>query len=341
MKKVFFSLAIISSTIAFSQIQNVISENFNGLTTGNLGTDVTGATAGQNGWYTGNGTVADYQITTVDAAHGKSLRMISGAGAPPATGSNANNRFAWKDITATPTFTNNAIKVEFEFYTGAAAGAGRSQSALFDATNGIVGIAYDYATQTFKGLLRLTPTSGTTAGTAAFYTANLGTQTFAPNTWVKVYYYYNGTDGSYGFGYPGGAYSFGLTQVGTTYTLSPSLVPTEHDFYNVTLDTNTVANSNSYDNLLVTYSTLAQALSTQDVKAATIAFNVYPNPTSDILNIETSDKIKAISIFDMAGRKMDVSVKENSVDVRNLETGSYLINIETAKGTSTEKFIKK
>ena len=341
MKKLILSLAICSSAIVFGQIQTVLSENFNALTTGNLATDVTGATAGQNGWYIANGAPADFQVATVDAAHGKSFTMVSGNGAPPATGSNANNRFAWQDITATPTVGNNAVKVEFEFYTGPASGAGRSQSALFDATNGIVGIAYDYASKTFKGLLRLTPTSGATAGTAAFYTANLGTQTFAANTWVKVYYYYNATDGSFGYGYPGGAYSFGTAQVGTTYTLSPNLVPTEHDFYNITLATNTVANTTSFDNLLVTYSTLAQALSTQDVTAATLSLNIYPNPTSDFLYIKSDEKIKSISVTDMSGRKMNEKLNGNSVDVRSLQTGTYLISIETAAGKSTEKFIKK
>lgn len=343
MKKLLLTLSICASTIAFAQIQTVISENFNALTTGNLATDVTGATAGQNGWYIANGTPADYQVTTIDVAHGKSFTMVSGAGAPPATGANPNNRFAWKDITATPTLSNNVAKAEFDFYTGPATGVGNSRSALFDATNGIVGIAYDYASKTFKGLLRLTPTPTVAVPNpvAAFYTANLGTQTFPANTWVKVSYYYNRTDGSFGFSYPGGSYTFGLAQVGTTYTLSPNLTPTEHDFYNVTLATNTVANSNSFDNLLVTYSTLAQVLSTQDVKAAQLALSIYPNPTSDILNIKTEEKIKNISIFDFSGKKVGVQVKGSEVDVKTLTPGNYIISIETAAGVTTEKFIKK
>lgn len=342
MKKLLLSLMLTSAvTVSFAQVQTVINENFNALNTGNLATDVTGATPGQNGWYIANGTPADYQIATVDAAHGKSLTITSGPGAPIGT-ANANNRFAWTEFTATPTATNNVVKVEFEIFTGPANGEGRSSSSLYDAS-GIVGIAYDYASKTFKGLLRLTPTPTVTVPVpvAAFYTASLGTQTFAANTWVKVYYYYNRTDGTYGWGYPGGAFSFGATQAGTNYTFSPNLTPTEHDFYNVTTEGNTVANVNSFDNLLMTYSTLAQALSTQDVQAAQLALGIYPNPTSDFINIISEDKIKAITVFDMTGKIMDVKFVDKKADVRNLQTGAYIISVETTKGKTTEKFIKK
>ena len=340
MKKLLLSLILTSAvTVSFAQVQTVINENFNALNMGNLATDVTGATPGQNGWYIANGTPADYQIATVDAAHGKSLTITSGPGAPIGT-ANANNRFAWTEFTTTPTATNKVVKVEFEIFTGPATGVGRSSSSLYDAS-GIVGIAYDYASKTFKGLLRLTPTGGATAGVPAFFTANLGTQVFPANTWVKVFYYYNQTDGSFGFGYPGGTYTFGLAQVGTTYTLSPNLVATEHDFYNVTTAGNTVANVNSFDNLLMTYSTLAQALSTQDVQAAQLALGIYPNPTSDFINIISEDKIKTITVFDMTGKIMDVKFADKKADVRNLQTGAYIISVETTKGKTTEKFIKK
>lgn len=43
----------------------------------------------------------------------------------------------------------------------------------------------------------------------------------------------------------------------------------------------------------------------------------------------------------MADRKMDAQLSDNKVDVKNLESGAYIINVETTKGKSTEKFIKK
>ena len=68
---------------------------------------------------------------------------------------------------------------------------------------------------------------------------------------------------------------------------------------------------------------------------------ISPNPTTDILNIKTESKINAVSVVDMTGRKVNVKLQGNQVDVRELPVGNYLINIETKDGISTEKFIKK
>ncbi|UHO40040.1 T9SS type A sorting domain-containing protein [Chryseobacterium capnotolerans] len=38
---------------------------------------------------------------------------------------------------------------------------------------------------------------------------------------------------------------------------------------------------------------------------------------------------------------MDATLDGNRIDVRNLNTGGYIINIETKEGKTTEKFIKK
>ncbi|NMR32898.1 T9SS type A sorting domain-containing protein [Chryseobacterium aquaticum] len=68
---------------------------------------------------------------------------------------------------------------------------------------------------------------------------------------------------------------------------------------------------------------------------------LYPNPTSDILNIRTDTKINSVSVVDMTGRKINVKSEGTQVDVRELPAGNYLINVETKDGVSTEKFIKK
>lgn len=77
---------------------------------------------------------------------------------------------------------------------------------------------------------------------------------------------------------------------------------------------------------------------------------IYPNPTTNILNIEfkTTDieKVK-FDIFDLNGRLMKTVSQENSnqvnqqINVENLQTGTYILVINTGKYTSTHKFIKK
>ncbi|WP_299181107.1 T9SS type A sorting domain-containing protein, partial [uncultured Chryseobacterium sp.] len=66
-----------------------------------------------------------------------------------------------------------------------------------------------------------------------------------------------------------------------------------------------------------------------------------PNPTTDVLNIKSEAKINKVSVTDVTGRNIDVKLNENTVDVRHLPAGTYLISIETKDGLTTEKFIKK
>lgn len=77
---------------------------------------------------------------------------------------------------------------------------------------------------------------------------------------------------------------------------------------------------------------------------------IYPNPTTNILNIEFSttdiEKVK-FDIFDLNGRLIKTVSQENSsqvnqqINVESLQTGTYILVINTGKFTSTHKFIKK
>ncbi len=61
-------------------------------------------------------------------------------------------------------------------------------------------------------------------------------------------------------------------------------------------------------------------------------FNVYPNPTNSILNITASDfkgEIKVI-VKDLTGREI-LAVTSKQIDISNLESGLYLIQILNAK----------
>ncbi|MBA5246253.1 choice-of-anchor J domain-containing protein [Marnyiella aurantia] len=82
-------------------------------------------------------------------------------------------------------------------------------------------------------------------------------------------------------------------------------------------------------------------LGTAEIKNVDQQLLIYPNPTSDILNIKTDSKINAVSVVDMTGRKINVKLEGDKVNVSALPVGTYLINVETKDGISTEKFIKK
>lgn len=79
----------------------------------------------------------------------------------------------------------------------------------------------------------------------------------------------------------------------------------------------------------------------ENVKSSKSNIEIYPNPTSDFVNIKSEQKIESISITDITGKKANVRLEGDKVNVRNLTSGNYLITVETKDGITTEKFIKK
>ena len=75
-------------------------------------------------------------------------------------------------------------------------------------------------------------------------------------------------------------------------------------------------------------------------------FSVYPNPVNDVLTIANSSlyEIKSVTITDVNGRTIkNVSlgnVTETQVNVGELTSGVYFLNIDTTNGSITKKFVK-
>lgn len=78
----------------------------------------------------------------------------------------------------------------------------------------------------------------------------------------------------------------------------------------------------------------------EKVKLST-ELRIFPNPVRDILNISTPGKINEIEMYDISGKKVDVAVRNNQVDVKNIPSGSYVIRITTDTGVATKQFIKR
>lgn len=80
---------------------------------------------------------------------------------------------------------------------------------------------------------------------------------------------------------------------------------------------------------------LDNAIAVNDLK-------LYPNPVDTILNIDVAQNnvINAITIMDLNGRIVINSKQDSSIDVTNLQSGLYIINIDSANGVVTKKFIK-
>jgi len=72
--------------------------------------------------------------------------------------------------------------------------------------------------------------------------------------------------------------------------------------------------------------------------------SIYPNPANDYINISSEETIRSIAIYNISGKeilKISSSVKKEKININNLPTGTYLINIISDTKNTTLKIEKK
>jgi len=80
-------------------------------------------------------------------------------------------------------------------------------------------------------------------------------------------------------------------------------------------------------------------LGTDDI--ATKKSSLYPNPTKNLININSSAKVNQVSIYNVDGKKLKEEAS-TKVDLSKLPVGNYLLKIDFADGRSeTQKVIKE
>lgn len=113
-----------------------------------------------------------------------------------------------------------------------------------------------------------------------------------------------------------------------------SFTPTATGDYGVTITlTGCVATS-----ACITYT----FLSTKAVEYA--GFKVYPNPTTDILNIEYTSDISNVSVYNLLGQQVlnkKGTATSTDIDLSGLNTGTYLVKVEANNASKTIKVFKK
>lgn len=73
------------------------------------------------------------------------------------------------------------------------------------------------------------------------------------------------------------------------------------------------------------------------------AVSIYPNPTTEVLNVNVNSKINSADIYDISGklvRNVTLSA-DNKVSVQDLKNGTYVLKVNTEAGSTAHKFIKK
>lgn len=355
MKKQLLLASIAFITGMCAEAQTLQSDNFDALTVGNIGATLDGNTAGQGGWYTyaaNQGAASNFQIVT-ETGRGNVL-SIEGVNVASGTSQATDNaRFLWKGAVnwASRTTGNNVARFEVDFFTGGTTTSKNFHNMAILNSQGRMVVGFQYSPSN-KLLIGLTAryVAGSTTDTetigVALTTVN-GTGagvTLAANTWVKVICYINYNTGVTTYQVPSmninGTFNNSLyTGAGAT-----TFAPAEVDFVAVGGAANTASSTLKYDNYLLT----ATNSETASVDSRLLEeFKIFPNPTTGIINFTKNDNVEVNSIefTDLNGRVVKTvkteSFSDVQIDISDLNTGVYLMNINTNEGMATKKIIKK
>ncbi|SDI16247.1 T9SS type A sorting domain-containing protein [Chryseobacterium jejuense] len=70
------------------------------------------------------------------------------------------------------------------------------------------------------------------------------------------------------------------------------------------------------------------------------SFHIFPNPTSDFIQIDTPENIKEVNIYSSLGQKVMTS-QTTKINVKSLNAGIYWVEIKTKNGATVHKVVKK
>ena len=68
--------------------------------------------------------------------------------------------------------------------------------------------------------------------------------------------------------------------------------------------------------------------------------NIFPNPTTGIVNID-AEGLNKVVVYDVTGRMMMSVANESTIDISNLEAGVYFFSVETENGSAMKKLVKE
>lgn len=354
MKKILFSCLLASSSALFFG-QSIFADNFEASTLGNLGTDITGTTPGQNGWYitaaaaAANSAASNFQVQNNTATHGKVLSVLGSAGAAGTKQINQNSKLV--SVWGTRTPGNNILKYEFDVFSGAATTSQNTGRVyLWDgsaANKCVIGFALNMTTKqhtlvAYIDPAEVNPSESGEVGNWGF-TFN---QALEANTWYKVGLAWDSSTGEIAYKiinestkaividefYQGA----GLGATPNLANIQVLAVP------NTTVTANTVAANILFDNIKLEATDSIDLLAVGDVVDTKSKLAVYPNPFSDVLRISDVKGVKSVTVNDISGRQVKSLSPSAELNLASLKTGLYIVNLQMEDGTvNSFKAIKK
>lgn len=99
-----------------------------------------------------------------------------------------------------------------------------------------------------------------------------------------------------------------------------------------------------YENSFV-YFTLSTPTGLDEVDGAAGDLAVWPNPVQEVLHVRQAGEVIDVAVYDLSGRELlrltPAPGEEIQVPVADLQAGTYLLRVRTAREVKTTQFIKK
>lgn len=358
LKLITCSLLLFTSFVAKAQV--LYNENFNSYALGNLGTDHTGTVPGKGGWLTQCSTVStatvsnDYFNITNEFAKGNVLTLSAGTTSPTNV-SVIVKKIGIDSFINQRAVGNNVIKFEIDYYTGVQQKkSGNTQQIIigYDTTHNSFSpsrllVHYQFRSRTgefyvggsgLKGNLKLDKNALTYMSVLPF------------DTWVTliVYLDYNNKKAYFETPYFNTIAVADFFQASTSSNLIEDFKPTVLSMtFQSPNETITADSVNKYDNIKITAlkSVPAYVLNTENFLAQ--KFNLYPNPATNIVNITNTENmlVNQITVYDTSGKQLSTKSFNNATEIQlnieNLASGTYILNLQTNEGTVVKKLVKK
>lgn len=350
MKKQLLYTVLVLLTTHLTTAQVLFSEDFDNLTVGDLSTDPTGITPGQNNWYV-NSTYNGEAMVTLEPnkgnvlAIGEKIHSGNGQGGGRALVRQENMDVLWNNRTN----GNNILQLKYDFYVSGTFPETTKSRVALRFNNRIHKLVVSSDTH---GGVPKSERSATTSSFLANGTDNgrvpLGNNTTYPeihynfpfDTWVSVELFVDYDLDKFYIYIP----SMGIL-ASDDFSASSDQVPETLIFEGVTKN-HSFDRGIKYDNIkLSALPSLPSYLGVDDFISS--KFNVFPNPATDWVVITNSENIgiKELSVYDITGKivKLQKGKNENEVqlNIDNLSSGTYFLHIVTDEGTGIKKLVKK
>ena len=339
--------------------QTLFTDNFDSYTVGNLGTDFSGITPGQGGWYTKRASANSLESPNAasvitEAGRGKVLKFTNSNLNYPTHHVNA-YRPNVNTLIDQRTAGNNVIAVEFDLFTGPKIivnSQGNYNFIRFFINSNSMGnnvVSFQFHTDT--GVTQ--PSSYQVGQLTILHSTKPDWRFLSHNTWytIKMYVDFDAKKVYHVMPYCTTVFDFLRFETGSNLIEKYKPTSLGFDFYssffipqtNVLIEETYV----KIDNIKISalQSVPPEVLGTDNFLAQ--KFNIYPNPATNIVNITNSENllVNKVTIYDITGKQLSTQNFNNEANIQlnvaHLASGTYMLHLQTNEGTAVKKIVKK